>query len=56
MGLPFNVTFFMVPPLSSFAVLSRMVGGGNILFFRGMPHEETNALLLASLFETFQPF
>jgi hypothetical protein len=48
----------MVPPLSTFAILSRMlghlVGGGNILVFRGMPHEESNALLLASLLEIFQ--
>ena len=50
--------FFMVPPLSTFAVISRMlgllVGGGNILVFRGMPHEETKELLLASLLEIFQ--
>jgi len=48
----------MVPPLSTFAVISRMlgllVGGGNILVFRGMPHEETKELLLASLLEIFQ--
>jgi hypothetical protein len=52
--------FFIVPPLSTFAILSRtlglLVGGGNILVFRGMPHEETNAVLLASLLETFQSF
>ena len=59
MELPFHTTiFFMVPPLSTFAVISRMlgllVGGGNILVFRGMPHEETKELLLASLLEIFR--
>jgi len=48
----------MVPPLCTFVVISKMlgllVGGGNILVFRGMPHEETKELLLASLLEIFQ--